>query len=255
MTYTVNQLAKIAGVSIRTLHYYDEIGLLEPSYVHENGYRYYQEKELVKLQQILFFRELEFSLDKIKQIIKTPNFDSISAFEDQKNLLKLKKDKIDRLIKTIEQSINSMKGGDTMSNNDKFSAFNDPNYQKHKQEVEERWGNTDAYKQSMERVGRMSKEDLAKVKAEGEEIAQSTANLMNKGLSFDSSEVQQQVDRFYQHLHNFYDPSYEMFKGLGQMYVDDPRFTEVYENRAEGFAQFMCNAMGYYAEQHLKNNR
>ena len=252
MQYTVKQVAKLAGVSVRTLHYYDEVGLLKPAFIKNNGYRYYEDKELLRLQQILFFRELEFPLEKIKSIMQSATYDSLSALSDQQQLLVLKKKRIERLLKTINKTIISLKGGDSMNNDDKFSAFQDPSYQKNKDEVEKRWGNTNAYKQSMQRVGKMSKADLEKVKAEGEEIARSTAELMKKGFSFDSPEVQKQVDRFYQHLHHFYDPSYALFKGLGQMYVDDPRFTEVYEKRAKGFAAFMRDAMIEYAYQQLK---
>lgn len=250
MNYTVKQLAKLAGISVRTLHYYDEIGLLKPSYSKANGYRCYEEKELVRLQQILFFRELEFQLEKIKQIMDAPHFDPIAAMNDQRNLLELKKNRIGRLLQAIDQTIESLKGGARMSDDAKYSAFNDPTYQKYKDEVQERWGNTDAYRQSMQRVGKMSKAELDRVKTEGEAIARETAELMQKGFSADSPEVQKQVDRFYQHLHNFYDPSYEMFRGLGQMYVDDPRFTKVYEDRAKGFALFMRDAMAHYVDEH-----
>jgi DNA-binding transcriptional MerR regulator len=250
MNYTVKQLAKLAGISVRTLHYYDEIGILKPSYVKDNGYRCYEEKELIRLQQILFFRELEFSLEKIKRAMEAPHFNPLAAMKDQRKLLELKKHRIERLLQTIDQTTASLKGGDYMSDDAKYSAFNDPTYQKYKDEVEERWGNTDAYKQSRERVGKMSKADLDRVKAEGEEIARTTAELMQKGFSYDSPEVQKQVDRFYKHLQNFYDPSYEMFKGLGQMYVDDPRFTKVYEDRADGFSLFMRDAMAHYAGNH-----
>lgn len=278
MTYTVNQLAKIAGISVRTLHYYDQIGLLSPGFVMENGYRYYGDPELSKLQQILFFRELEFSLEKIKQIITSPKFNELEAMENHRKLLQLKKQRADRLLKTIDKTIKSLKGdasaenlieglpsksggmppevltkgGETMSNSDKFSAFNDPTYQQHKTEVEQRWGNTDAYKQSQQRVGKMTKADLDKVKAQQQDIWQTGAKLMNEGHSFDSPQVQQQVDRFYKHLSNFYDPNYEMFKGLGQMYVDDPRFTKVYEDMSEGYAKFMRDAMAYYSDNHTK---
>lgn len=252
MEYTVKQLSRLSGVSVRTLHYYDQIGLLKPSFVKDNGYRCYEEKELLKLQQILFFRELEFPLEKIKQVMGSAQFDSITALSDQQHLLELKKKRLEKLINTIKATILSLKGGEIMSDDKKFSAFSDPTYQKYKDEVERRWGNTDAYKQSMERVGKMTKEDLNRVKAEQEDIAQTTADLMKKGFSSDSSEVQKQVSRFYQYLHHFYDPGYEMFKGLGQMYVDDPRFTEVYEKRAKGFAAFMRDAMAYYADEHLK---
>ncbi len=252
MHYTVKQVAKISGVSVRLLHYYDEIGLLKPSFIKENGYRYYEEKELLQLQQILFFRELEFPLEQIKKIMKSPQFNSLHALIDQQKLLELKKQRVEGMLITINKTINALKGGGSMTNDDTFSAFNDPTYQKYRDEVQERWGHTDAYKQSMERVGKMSKDDLERVKAEAEDITQTTAELMKKEFSFNSVEVQKQVDRFYQHLHHFYEPSYELFKGLGQMYVDDPRFTKVYEKRAEGFAAFMRDAMAFYADAHLR---
>jgi DNA-binding transcriptional MerR regulator len=252
MIYTVKQLASLAGISVRTLHYYDEVNLLKPSLIKENGYRYYGEEELLKLQQILFFKELEFRLEKIKEIMQLSTFDSLQALLDQENLLKLKKKRIERILTTIAKTIMSLKGGETMSNNDKFSAFNDPTYQKYKDEAEKRWGNTEAYKQSQERVSKMSREDLKRVKAEQQDIADTIAKLMLKGATFDSSDVQNQIDRFYTHLHAFYDPSYEMFKGLGRMYVGDPRFAAHYEEKAKGMATFMRDAMAFYAE---KNDR
>lgn len=252
MKYTVKQLAKLAGISVRTLHYYDEIGLLTPSFIHENGYRYYEEKELVRLQQILFFRELDFSLEKIKMIMHSPTYDQLAALEDQKRLLEVKKERVNNMITLISKTIDSLKGGETMSNDDKYSAFTDPTYQKYKDEVEQRWGNTDAYKQSMERVGKMSKADLEKVKAEAGEITKNIAELMNSGHSAESTEVQEQIDRFYKHLHHFYDPSYEMFKRLGQMYVEDSRFTATYEKIASGLAVFMRDAMAVYADARMK---
>lgn len=252
MNYTVKQLAKLAGISVRTLHYYDEIGLLKPSFIKENGYRYYQEKELTTLQQILFFRELDFSLEKIKQVMFSPQFDHIAALEDQKKLLELKKQRVNKMIKTITKTIDSLKGGEHMSNNDKYSVFSDPTYQKYKDEVEQRWGNTDAYKQSMERVSKMSRERLEEIKKEAGEITDSIAHLMKNDYPIDSQEVQTQIGLFYQYLHHFYDPNYEMFKNLGKMYVDDPRFTETYENIASGLAYFMRDAMAYYSDVHEK---
>lgn len=249
MAYTVNELSKLSGVSVRTLHYYDEIGLLKPARVGENGYRFYEEAEVARLHQILFFRELEFPLERIKQIMSAPGFDSMVALEDQRELMVLRRQRLDKLLATIEQTIDSMKGGEmTMSNDDKFSVFNDPTYREHKAEAEQRWGNTEAYKQSQARVAKMSKADFEAVKAEGGDIWHQIAELMKQDLSADSDEVQAQVDRFWQHLHHFYDPSYEMFKGLGQMYVDDPRFTEFYDKIAPGMAVFARDAMAFYAD-------
>jgi DNA-binding transcriptional MerR regulator len=252
MTYTIHELAKLAGVTVRTLHYYDEAGLLKPSSIRENGYRQYGKKELGILQQILFFRELEFPLAKIRSVMESPDYDEITVLSVQKKLLEEKRGKTDRLIALITDTIESLKGGETMRDDTKFSAFNDPTYQKHKDEAEKRWGNTDAYKQSQERVGKLTKEEWIKIKAEGEVITQSIAGMFSAGKPAGSADVQEQIDRFYRHLHHFYDPGYEMFKGLGQMYVDDPRFTEHYEKRVKGLAVFMRDAMAVYADARLK---
>src|SRR5437868_2330381 len=139
MRYTVKQLARLAGVSTRTLHYYDQVGLLKPSFIQKNGYRCYEEKELLQLQQILFFRELEFPLQKIKQIMHSDNFDSLAALIDQQRLLQFRKQRLEKLLKTIEKTITNQKGGEDMKNDDAFSAFNDPTYQKYKDEVEQKW--------------------------------------------------------------------------------------------------------------------
>lgn len=247
MRYSIKQLATLSGITVRALHHYDAIGLLTPQINPSNGYRVYGEGELRRLQQVLFFRELEFPLEDIKRIMASPTFEADQALQEQKKLLTLKKERLENLIQTIDKTL---EGGDHMSNDAKFSAFNDPTYQKHKDEAKARWGSTEAYKQSMERVGKMSKAQLDQVRDEGEAIARKTAELMESGAAFDSPEVQEQVDLFYKHLSHFYDPSYELFRGLGQMYVDDPRFTEVYENRAKGFAVFMRDAMAFYADQH-----
>lgn len=247
MTHTVQKLAALAGVSVRTLHHYDQIGLLKPSFVAENGYRYYEEKELVALQQILFFRELDFSLEKTKHILQSPQFNALAALIDQKKLLKIKKRRVEKLIKTLEETIESLEKGESMNTQTTFSALSDPTYQKYKDEVEEKWGNTTAYQQSMQRVGKMTEADLERVKEEGGKITSAIAQLMINGYTAESEEVQKKMERFYQHLHNFYDPTPAMFAGLGQMYVDDPRFTKVYEKQATGLAIFMHDAMKIYA--------
>src|SRR5260370_12940903 len=115
MVYTVKQLAKVAGVTVRTLHYYDAIGLLKPSRVKEKGYRWYEEKELVKLQQILFFRELEFPLDDIVQLLNTPEYDTLEALADQKTLLEMKRARLDGLLETIDNTMKRLKEGEKMS--------------------------------------------------------------------------------------------------------------------------------------------
>lgn len=134
-----------------------------------------------------------------------------------------------------------------MSNDDTFSAFNDPTYQQYKEEAEKRWGMTDAYKQSQERVAKMSSADLQKIKQESDDINTIMAKLMKQGAAVGSIEVQKQIARHFKQISLFYDPSPEMYIGLGQMYVQDPRFAIHYEKVAEGLAKYMADAMKVFA--------
>jgi len=248
--YTIKQLADIAGISVRTLHYYDEVGLLKPSSIKENGYRYYAENEVLRLQQILFFRELEFSLDQIAKMLNSPNFDRKEALKDQKKLLNLKKERIERLLASLEKTINSMKGGDKMTNSDLFGSFTDDEMKQYKEEAQQRWGHTDAYKQSVQRTKNWTKADYKKVAIEGETITRAIAENIEKGI--ESKEVQRQIEKHFKHISQFYDCSYEMYRNLGKMYVDDKRFTAYYDNFHPGLAEFMHNAIDIYCKTHEK---
>src|SRR5690606_23873219 len=150
-----------------TLHYYDEIGLLIPSYVAENAYRYYEEKELAKLQQILFFKELDFTLEDIIGILENPDLDHIEALRSQKKLLEAKQKRLQKLLVTIDKTIQTMKGGGNMQANDMFDPFTDEELDKLKEEARERWGESEAYKQSVERTRHWTKEDYDRIKKEG----------------------------------------------------------------------------------------
>lgn len=251
MQYTVKKLAELAGISVRTLHYYDEIGLLKPSFVKDNGYRYYAEKELLTLQQILFFRELEFPLEQIVKIMQNPQFDRISALEEQKKLLEIKKKRLEGLLTTIETTITSEKGGENMSAQNLYGNFSKKQMEEYQEEAKKRWGHTDAWKQSQERTKHWKKEDYDRIAKEGAEWTQKMGEMMNSGLTPDSAEIQEMIGKHYEGLRTFYEPNYEMYKGLGQMYVDDPRFTAFYEKFGKGLAVFMRDAMVIYSDKHL----
>ncbi len=253
MIYTVNELAKLAGVTVRTLHYYDEIGLLKPSTIKKNGYRYYDQKTLLILQQILFFRELEFSLEQITEMMKSKRFNRGEALIEQKKLLEMKQKRLGELIKTIDKTIDSQKGGETMSSDDIFSSFSEEKIEEYKKEAKERWGHTEAYKESVERTKHWTKADYKRVAEEGARFTQTIADLKDKGLSAENPEVQKLITLHYEALRTFYEPNYEMYKGLGQMYVDDKRFGAYYEKFSKGLAIFMRDAMVYFANQRLKS--
>lgn len=247
MTYTVNQLAKLAGTSVRTLHYYDEIGLLKPSFIGNNGYRHYEEKELLKLQQILFFRELEFPLEEILQMVNSPKFDLSTSLRDQKKLLEMKKIRLDNLISTIEKTILKMKGNNNMKNDDLFNSFTFEQIEKYKQEAKNRWGNTNAYKQSTERTKNWTKEDYKRLAKEGAKFTQQLADTMEKG--FASPEFQDLIVKHHKSIGVFYDCSLEMYQSLGEMYVLDARFASYYNKFKPELANVMRDAINYYVNK------
>lgn len=248
MPYTVHELAQLAGVSVRTLHYYDEIGLLTPSSIARNGYRHYEEKELIRLQQILFFRELEFSLEDIKRMLNRPDFSVVEALRDQKKLMKLKRDRLDKLINSIDRTIKRMNNNQKIQDEELYDAFKDDDVKQYQDEVKERWGNTDAYKQSMARVSKMTKKEMDKLKADGKAHTQAIADAMDKGI--DHPDVQALIKKSHDGINFFYECSYEMFRNLGKMYVDDPRFSATYEKVRPGLAVFMRDAIAYYCDRH-----
>jgi DNA-binding transcriptional MerR regulator len=239
MRYTVHQLAKQAGVSVRTLHYYDQIGLLKPANIEENGYRIYGDLEALKLEQILFFRELEFSLDQILEIINSKNFDIKDALTDQKKFLELKKQKIEEVIEMINRKLIGGEKNMTNSITDKID--------KYKEEARQRWGQTEPYMQSMERTKNWTKDDYDRVKNEFQAILEDLAKVSDKDIK--DPEVQAVIKRHHQYINQFYDTSLEMFKNLGQMYVDDPRFSKTYNDIKPGLANFVHEAINYYCSQ------
>lgn len=248
-SYTVKQLATLAGVSVRTLHYYDTIGLLSPSRKAENEYREYGEKELLLLQQILFFRELEFPLEEIKRIFASPEFDLRDALAEQKKFILLKRKRLDELVRTIDRSIKKITQKHMMEDDELYEGFSKEESEAYAQEAKERWGNTDAYKTSQERVKKMGKGGLARVGKEMEDTAILIALALKNGDHHESEAVFLLIERHYDQLRAFYEPNLELYRGLAEMYVADPRFTAYYEKYAPGLAQFMHDAMIAFCEK------
>jgi DNA-binding transcriptional MerR regulator len=247
MTYAINQLAKLAGVSVRTLHHYDEIGLLRPHRSQKNGYRAYGEDELLKLQQILFFRELEFPLADIRRILASPDFDLRRALADQRALIELKKKRLTGLLKTIDKTIQKITHEKRMEDKELYDAFADKDAQRYAEEAKQRWGHTEAYKQSAERVKKMTKADMAKVKADADALMKEIAAVADQDPA--SAKVQALITRHYDALRTFYEPSIAMYRGLADLYVADPRFTAYYEAYRPGLALFMQKAMHAFCDK------
>ncbi len=248
MIYTVQKLATIAGVSVRTLHYYDQVGLLKPCSVKANGYRLYGEDELLRLQQILFFKELDFPLLAIKRILSSPHFDMRQALRDQRRMIQLKKNRLDRLIKTIDRTIKKINKEITMNDKELYGNFSKEEIEKYTEEARQKWGHTDAFKQSQERVRKMGKDGLNKVLKASGELTIKIAETMKAGLNPKSNEVQRLIALHYDGLRAFYEPSLEIYRGLSNAYITDERFKANYENITKGLAQFMHDAMVAYCE-------
>lgn len=237
----VKEVAQLTGVSVRTLHHYDDIGLLTPDGSTEAGYRLYSDDNLATLQQILFFRELGFSLKKIKELLDSPSYDRQEAFEMQHKMLIEERERLNRVIETIEKTIQHEKGELGMSNEEKFKGF-DFSHNPYEKEARDRWGD--------EAVNKANKQ-VAKFGPElGEEMNRIYFNLANlRHLDPTSDEAQAGIGEWFEFLNKMGDYSLEAFAGLGQMYVDDERFTKNIDQFGEGLAVFMRDAMGGYAGQ------
>lgn len=247
MKLQINEIAKLAGVSVRTLHYYDEIGLLKPSKVDEqNGYRFYDEKSIEKLQQILFYRELDFSLKSISEILSSPDYDRKKALSNQRNLLTLKKQRIERLIEVLD---NAQKGEISMN----FNAFDNTEYnnacEKYAKEVKEKWGNTDAYKDYENKCSDYSKEKFNRLNDSANAIFAEFATCKADGYSAESEQTQSLVKKWQAFVtENYYDCTKEILAGLGQMYIADERFKKNLDNFGNGNAEFISNAIEFYCK-------
>jgi MerR family transcriptional regulator, thiopeptide resistance regulator len=245
-TYTVKQLAEFAGVSVRTLHYYDEVGLLKPEYRARNGYRYYSEAAVVRLQQIMFFRELGFGLDEIKEIMSRPNFNVMEALEGHRDLLKKQSERLSELLRTIDSTLKTLKGEKEMTIKEYYQGFSDEQIEQYRNEVRERWGE-DTLKDGEARVMKMGKAKFAALQAEGGAIFKSIADNINKG--FDSPFVQNQVALWRQWLENFSHYSDEAVLGLGQAYSQDKRFAAFFRKINKGLPEFLSKAIAYRFEK------
>jgi DNA-binding transcriptional MerR regulator len=253
MEMTVNRVAKMSGVSVRTLHHYDQIGLLSPERRSPSGYRLYGEGELLKLQQILFYRELEMPLEGIKAALDRPDFDPIAALSRHRALLERKADRISRLLSTIDKTLALLGGEKTMlSTEELYEGFPKEQAERWEREAKENWGTTEAYAQSRKRVGKMTKDQFAKVKEDGRKIEIEIAETFRKGLAPGSKETRLLIAKKVEHLRNFYEPNPEIVKGLGAMYEEHPEFRAFYEKLAEGLAAYLREAMRIFAVEEMK---
>jgi DNA-binding transcriptional MerR regulator len=242
----VKEVAELTGVSVRTLHHYDEIGLLKPEEVTESGYRIYSAANLETLQQILFFRELGFSLMKIKEIVTDPDYDRNEALAFQRRMLVDKRGQLDRMIAVIDQTIRHHKGEIHMTDKEKFAGFDFTQGNPYEAEARQRWGDK-AVDGSKGPWSAVSKEEQEKLGQEMNGIYFKLADLRH--LSPESDEAQNAIKLWWEYLNRMGSYSPEAFKGLGLMYVNEERFTKNIDKFGEGLALFMRDAMAVFADR------
>lgn len=242
----INEIAEITGVSVRTLHHYDEISLLIPSRNPENSYREYTDNDIDKLQQILFFKECGFTLARIKELFDSPAFDREKAFELQRKYLLQERKRIDSMIGNIEKSIKNMKGEVRMNQKEKFNGFDFSN-NPYEEEARRLWGN-EAVDQSNTHIASLSEEERSDIAKKMNDLFISLAEIRNEDPS--SKNVQEAMDGMYNHFNSNFGGNYtlEAFSRLGEMYVTDDRFTKNIDQYGEGLSEFLAKAMKIYSE-------
>ena len=234
----IKEFAQQIGVSVRTLHYYDEIGLLKPSEVDaQNGYRFYDERSLERMQEILFYRELDFSLKTIAQILSSPDYDKQQALTRQRKLLLAKKERLERLIDALDSM---EKGEGFMKPNNEYEDLKN----KYAEEVRQRWGSTDAYKESQQR-----NTDFSQAASLLDAVFEEFAELDRSGISPDDEAAKIQVEKLQRCItDNFYTCTNEILAGLGQMYAADVRFKTNIDKHGEGTAEFVSQCIKSYCK-------
>ncbi len=249
--WTVGEVAELAHVTVRTLHHYDEIGLLSPSDRTEAGYRLYERAELERLHQILLYRELGFGLDAIGEMLDQPALDRRAMLRAQRDLLAEKVRNTEAVMRALDRTLETLDGGGAeMSADEMFEGFEDFDHAQYAEETKERWGETDAYRESMRRAKSYGKADWARMKREQDAIEADMAAVMAGGASPTSPEAMDVAERARQLIDRwFYPCSPRMHVGLADMYVADPRFTKHYEDRARGLAEYHAAAIRANAER------
>jgi len=251
MEYTVQKLGQMAGISTRTLRYYDEIGILKPARINSSGYRIYGEAEVNRLQQILFYKELGVSLEVIKDIVTSPSYDGAQALREHREQLLNKRKQLDVLIANVEKTLASMEGKITMTDQEKFAGFKqqliDENEARYGKEIRAKYGD-EVVNRSYEKVKQMSKEEHQQVTRLAEEVLTTLAKAFETGDP--ASDLAQRAADLHKQWLTFYWSDYrkEAHANLAQMYVEDERFKAYYEKKP-GMTEFLRDAIQIYTGQ------
>lgn len=242
--YTVGQVAELAGVTIRTLHHYEHIGLLLPTDRSPAGYRIYTEADIDRLSRVLYYRELGFPLDDIATMLDDGGTPAYQHLERQHELLTGRLRRLQAMVAAIEREMEATMSGYNLTPEEKLEVFGDFDPDQYEDEARERWGQTDAWKQSKERARSYTKDDWKRIRSEADELGQQFVDLMRAGTpatSYEAMELAEEHRRQITRWH--YDCSYEIHRGLGEMFVADQRFTENIDKTAPGLAAYMSEAI------------
>lgn len=243
MSYTVRQLARLAGVTPRTLHYYDAIGLLRPSAVGDNGYRTYDDAAALRLQQILFFRELDLSLNEIRDVLDGPEFQTVPALEKHRRALQARVARLNGLIHTIDRTVLHLKGQIEMSTKELFEGFDDETQARYEEEAAQMY-DPRMVQESSRRWKSYTAEDKARIQTEGGAVYQDLLPLLDRDPA--DAAVQTVIARWHEHLHAFYEPTPDILRGLGQAYAEDPRFAAFFTAMHPDLPGFFSRAIEHY---------
>ncbi len=244
MGYTVGKVAEYAGVTVRTLHHYDEIGLLSPSDRSRTGYRRYDDADLERLQQIMYYRELGFSLEEIATILDDPQADAGTHLRRQHELLSERIAKLRKMVYAIEFAMEADKVGIKLTPEERFEVFGDFDPDKHADEAKERWGDSETYRESMRRAGRYTKEDWLRITQEMQEWSARIVEIMDAGEPAEGPAAMELAEEHRQHISRwYYECVYEIHTNLADMYVADERFEAFYESIKVGLARYLHDAI------------
>jgi DNA-binding transcriptional MerR regulator len=242
--YTVGEVARLSHVSVRTLHHYDGIGLLKPGGRSAAGYRLYSDADLRRLKQILFYRELDFSLDEIAGILADPDAGTDGHLRRQHRLLRQRQARNQALLSAIEKEMEARKMGISLTPEEQFEIFGTDKFGEYTEEAQQRWGDTDAWKQSQRRTAAYTKDDWIAIKSEADENIRGFADALRAGEPATGTVAMDLAEAHRQHLSRwFYDCGYDMHRGLAEMYVADPRYTAAYDDIAPGFSHYVRDAI------------
>ncbi|MGY1661157.1 MerR family transcriptional regulator [Geodermatophilus sp. SYSU D00705] len=240
----VGEVAALAGVTVRTLHHYDRIGLLSPSGRTSAGYRRYSPADLDRLHRVLVYRELGFPLEEVATLLDDPSADPAEHLRRQHRLLRDRLERTRAMVAAVEKEMEARAMGISLTPEERFEVFGEHDPAQYEAEAEERWGDTAAWAESQRRTRGYAKEDWLRVKGEMADIGDRWVAVLRSGAAPDSEQAMDVAEDDRQHIsRNFYECSPEMHAALGRMYVEDPRFTATYEAMAPGLAQYVSTAV------------